>query len=116
MAPCSSADLTSVSSCLGAYLGALLNEVLDADLPAARTPSSYLFAQVCGVFLRNDNEERYDGESQQDSTEYLQKLLDRLDVEELNGRTQDLDAPSIVRKLFGLEAVTKASRYSRCVR
>lgn len=98
MVPCHFAALTSVSSCLGAYLGALLNEMLEADPSAARTPSSYLFAQVCGVLLKNDLQEWYDGETQQDCAEYFEKLLNRLDAEELNGRTQNLDAPSLVRE------------------
>lgn len=101
-------------SCLGAYLGVLLNEMLDPD-PLAEAPSSYVFRQACGVLLANDKGERYDGEDQQECMEYFEKLLDHLDIEEVDGRTENFEAPSLVQDLFGLEAITKVSKYSRFV-
>ncbi|KAF6226900.1 hypothetical protein HO133_008341 [Letharia lupina] len=92
--------------CLGAYLGVLLNEMLDPD-PLAEAPSSYVFRQACGVLLANDKGERYDGEDQQECMEYFEKLLDHLDIEEVDGRTENFEAPSLVQELFGLEAITK---------
>lgn len=112
---CHSTALTSIDSYLGAYLGALLNEMLDPNPSAAETPSSYVFRQACGVLLMSDMKQRYDGETQRDCMEYLEKLLDHLDWEELDGRIENFEAPSLVRELFGVEATTKASRYSRCL-
>ena len=100
-----------MTSCLGAYLGALLNEILDAD-PSAEPPSSYVFRQACGVLLANDKGEAYDGETQQEGMEYFEKLLDHLEMED--EQTQNVKAPSLVRELFGLEAITRVSRCSHC--
>ena len=98
----------NMTSCLGAYLGVLLNEMLDAE-PSAKTPSSYVFAQACGVLLKNDRGKRYDGYKQRECMEYLEKLLSRLRDEELEERTENLEAPTLVEHLFGLLAVPHVS-------
>ena len=101
-------------SCLGAHLGVLLNAMLDAG-SSPEAPSSYVFGQACGVLLKSDEGQGYDGAAQRECMEFFEKLLDHLDAEELNERTENLDAPSLVRELFGLEAVTKVSRlFSLC--
>lgn len=98
----------NMTSCLGPYLGVLFNEMLDAE-PSAKTPSSYVFAQACGVILKNDERERYNGYEQRECMEYLEKLLSRLRDEELEERTEKSEAPTLVEQLFGLLAVPHVS-------
>ena len=93
-------------SCLGAYLGVLLNEMLDADLPT-RTSSSYVFRQACGVLLVNEKRKPYNGEEPRECMEFFEKLVDRLDEEEMEECTRSSESPSLVRELFGLKAGTK---------
>ena len=97
-----------MTSRLGPYLGVLFNELLNAE-PSGETPSSYVFAQACGVTLKNDKGEGYNGYDQRDCMEYLEKLLSRLRDEELEERTENFDAPTMVEHLFGLQAVPHVS-------
>ena len=89
--------------------------MMDAD-PPANTPSSYLFRQACGVLLKDDHGIGYDGETQAECMEFFEKLLHHLDEEEMEDREEGSEVPSLVRELFGVEAVTKVCRYSRCVK
>ncbi len=78
--------------------------------PSMKIASSYVFRQACGVFLQNHDGERYNGETQQECMPYLEMLLDHLDKEEINQQTEGIEAPSLVRKIFGLKAATKVIR------
>ena len=97
-----------MTSCLGAYLGVLFTELLNGEL-FGEIPSSYVFAQACGVVLKNDRGQGYNGNDQRDCMEFLQKLLSRLRDEELKERTEDFEAPTLVERLFGLLAVPHVS-------
>ena len=94
---------------LGAYLGVILNEMLDAG-PSANTPSSYVFRQACGVLLKDDKGKGYDGHEQAECMEFFEKLLEYLDMEEVRDRMNNSEAPSLARELFGVEAVSKVIR------
>ena len=99
----------SVTSHLGAYLGVLLNEMLDAE-QSANTPSSYVFRQACGVLLKDDKGKGYDGQEQAECMEFFEKLLEYLDMEEVRDRKDNSEAPSLVRELFGIEAISRVYR------
>ena len=97
-----------MTSRLGTYLGVLFNEVLGAE-PSAKPPSSYVFAQACGVVLKNDEGIGYNGYDQRDCMEFLEKLLSRLRDEELEEQTENSEVPTLVEHLFGLQAVPQVS-------
>ena len=100
-----------MTRCLGAYLGTLLNDMMDAD-PSAAIQSSYVFRQACGVLLVNDQGEHFDGgEVQLDCMEFFEKLVGHLDEEEVADRPKGCEAPSLVRELFGLNAVIKVIQH-----
>ena len=105
----------SKTSNLGAYLGVLLNEMMDAD-PPANAPSSYLFRQACGVLLKDAEGRGYDGREQGECMEFFEKLLQHLEWEEMQDRVESFEVPSLVREIFGMTAVTKVCIYSRCVK
>ena len=97
-----------MTSRLGPFLGVLFNELLNAE-PSGEIPSSYVFAQACGVILKNDKGKGYNGNKQRECMEYLEKLLCRLRDEELEESTENSEAPTVVEELFGLLAVPHVS-------
>ena len=92
---------------LGRLRRVLLNEMMDAD-PPAYTPSSYLFRQACGLFLEDDKGNGYDGEKQGECMEFFEKLLQHLDMEDLQDRGESSEVPSLVRELLGVDHLSRS--------
>ena len=59
--------------------------------------------------MKNVMGEGYNGNDQRDCMEYLEKLLSQLRDEELEDRTENFEAPTLVDQLFGLQAVPHVS-------
>lgn len=105
----------TIASCLGAYLGELLDKLYTLR-NSEEAPSSFVFLQACGTVLSDEDRRPFNGEEQGECSEFLEKLLGRLEFEELKARPTDRKEPSLVRKLFGIEFGHKVSvddRYCR---
>ena len=88
---------------MGAYLGDLLQK-LHSGGETGEAPSSFLFLQACATVLEHGADEPFNGEGAEECSAFLERLLERLEVEELKARTSDRERPSLVRKLFGVES------------
>lgn len=69
--------------------------------------SPFVFLQACGaVFKDKDSGLPLDGDSSQDTSQFINELLERLHDE--NG-TADVEKPNLVQDLFNVQKAAKVS-------
>ena len=92
---------------LSAYFGQLCDHMSTATEPFI---SPFLFQQACGTRCKNDDGEPMNGETPEESFQFLTQLLPKLDEEELNSREIWTEKPTVVDEVFGV----KTKRDSIC--
>ena len=93
-----------MSSLLCAYLGKFVQDARETKEPAI---SSFVFLQAFATACCGIDTARFDGESQQDAGEFVDKLFGRLEEEE---RLPTANEPTFVKDLFGVDTCRKVSR------
>lgn len=71
--------------------------------------SPYLFLQAFGALEKGDLAEAFDGETSQDSWDFLMRLLDHLRSEEINEVGRSPDEETTVEKILEGESVASVS-------
>lgn len=104
--------LTPLSS-IGAYLGELAKNF--RAKPSVGSVSPFVFLQACGVLFKDESGKPLNGDSPQDTSQFINELLVRLHEEEMVERISKADAekPSFVQDLFNVQQGTKVSHHCR---
>jgi len=94
---------------LGAYLGDLLVKLQTAK-GTDHAPSSFLFMQACGGFIKDFDNVPMNGAGQNDCGAFIELLLGQLLNEETDGLLQGVSAATVVRDTLNLGMSTTVMR------
>ena len=94
------------------FIGAQFSELVRDYREAEGDPvSPRKFQQACGLLFRDEIDRPLNGDTSQDTAQFINELLKRLDDEEIVERTNTADAkkPSVIQELFHVETGTNVS-------
>lgn len=96
-------SLLTRSSSIGAYFGELARAL--RAKPGGGSVSPFVFLQAFGTLFKDkDTGIPLDGGSSQDTSQFVDELLERLHEE---NRTADAEKPSLVQDLFNVQKAVK---------
>ncbi|SLM38528.1 Ubiquitin carboxyl-terminal hydrolase-like domain [Lasallia pustulata] len=91
---------------LSAYFGDLCRRMSTATEPCI---SPFLFQQAFGTRFNNVGGQPMNGETSEDSSEFLTNLLGELKQEELMSRKTESEEPTVVERVFGVTIANKVA-------
>ena len=102
--------LLTSTSFIGPHFSALVRDLREAE---GNSISPREFLHACGVVFRDENNSPLNGDTPQDTAQFIIELLKRLHDEEVMECTEKADAAksSIVEELFHIRGGNKVSRH-----
>ena len=103
-------SLLTSTSFIGPHLSGLVRTLRKAE---GKSISPREFLNACGVFFRDENNHPLDGDTPQDTAQFIIELLNKLHDEEVMERTKQGDAAnsSIVEELFHVKGGNEVSSH-----
>ena len=100
-------------SSVGAYFGDLVSTLRATS--SSDSVSPFVFLRAFGTLFKGEDGLAMNGDSSQDTSQFINELLKRLHEEETVKRTiiADAEKPGFVQDLFNLQESTKVSRHCR---